>query len=44
MDAQQVMFGMVLNLLKPMGYYPTTVEGQNRRWRGASIRVGILKI
>ena len=34
MEAQQAMFGMVLDPLKLMGYCPTTVEGQAALARG----------
>lgn len=34
MEAQQAMFGMVLNPIKLMGYCPTIVEGQAALTRG----------
>ena len=34
MEAQQAMFGLVLNPLKLMGHCPTIAEGQGARARG----------
>jgi hypothetical protein len=42
MEAQQAMFGMVLNPLKLLGYCPTIVEGQ-AALRGVSIMPGTSK-
>ena len=43
MEAQQAMFGMVLDPLKLMGYCPTTVEGQAALARGID-QAGNIKI